>query len=215
MRGKTRTWSDDQLLDAIARSTNFTDVVRALGLRAAGGNHRTVKKHAKRLNADTSHFTNDRRVRGLRAHGRGVELAFNEVFRIESRVCSQVLRRHVCRRQVLAAYQCAECGNPGTHNGKPLTLQLDHANGIYNDNRVENLRWLCPNCHSQTETFAGRRSRHGYRIMRDQQQQERQAAPPGPRRVSEPVSVWWRSTCHRSAPYSLGRTPERGRHVAG
>ena len=51
---------------------------------------------------------------------------------------------------------CACCGNAGRWQGQPLTLQLDHVNGRYNDNRLENLRWLCPNCHSQTETFAGR-----------------------------------------------------------
>ena len=50
-------------------------------------------------------------------------------------------------------YKCIECGNTGEWNGKPITLQLDHVNGVYNDNRVENLRFLCPNCHSQTDTF--------------------------------------------------------------
>jgi len=55
-------------------------------------------------------------------------------------------------------FRCAECDNVGEWRGRPLTLQLDHVNGIYNDNRLENLRWLCPNCHSQTETFAGRGS---------------------------------------------------------
>ena len=45
-------------------------------------------------------------------------------------------------------------------NGKPLVLQLDHINGISNDNRIENLRFLCPNCHAQTESFAGRNKRY-------------------------------------------------------
>lgn len=52
--------------------------------------------------------------------------------------------------------ECIECGVGPFWNSKPLTLSLDHINGVNNDNRLENLRLLCPNCHSQTATFAGR-----------------------------------------------------------
>ncbi len=48
------------------------------------------------------------------------------------------------------------CGNKGNHNGKSLSLHLDHKNGVNNDNRLDNLRFLCPNCHSQTETYSGK-----------------------------------------------------------
>lgn len=54
-------------------------------------------------------------------------------------------------------YRCSICGNTGEWNSKKLVLQLDHINGIHNDNRIENLRLLCPNCHSQTDTFCGKR----------------------------------------------------------
>ena len=54
-------------------------------------------------------------------------------------------------------YKCSICGNNGVYMEKPLTLQLDHINGVNNDNRLENLRFLCPNCHSQTETFSGKK----------------------------------------------------------
>jgi hypothetical protein len=53
--------------------------------------------------------------------------------------------------------KCQECGNIGSWNGKELKLQLDHINGSSNDNRLENLRILCPNCHTQTETFGSKR----------------------------------------------------------
>ena len=66
MRGKSRTWNDEQFRVAVAKHSNFTDVLRELGLRPAGGNHATVKRHAVRLSLDISHFNNERRVRGLR-----------------------------------------------------------------------------------------------------------------------------------------------------
>jgi len=57
----------------------------------------------------------------------------------------------------LVEYKCVICGM-SSHNGEPLTLQLDHINGVHTDCRFENLRLLCPNCHSQTPTFAGRQN---------------------------------------------------------
>ena len=65
------------------------------------------------------------------------------------------LKRRLIREGILAE-ECVGCGTGPEWNGKPLTLALDHINGVNNDNRLENLRLLCPNCHSQTDTFAGR-----------------------------------------------------------
>jgi 5-methylcytosine-specific restriction endonuclease McrA len=52
-------------------------------------------------------------------------------------------------------YKCANCGIKEWNN-LPLSLQLDHINGVNNDHRLENLRFLCPNCHSQTDTYSGK-----------------------------------------------------------
>ena len=56
----------------------------------------------------------------------------------------------------LLEYKCEQCGNTGEWLNQPLVLQLDHINGIHDDNRLENLRFLWPNCHSITETYAGK-----------------------------------------------------------
>jgi Zn finger protein HypA/HybF involved in hydrogenase expression len=53
-------------------------------------------------------------------------------------------------------YICDECQNRGEWNGKKLSLHLDHTNSVFNDNRIENLRFLCPNCHAQTDSYAGK-----------------------------------------------------------
>lgn len=69
---------------------------------------------------------------------------------------SQVVKRRLIMAGLLADV-CVGCGTGPEWNGKPLTLQLDHINGDSSDHRIENLRILCPNCHSQTPTFGGRR----------------------------------------------------------
>lgn len=59
-------------------------------------------------------------------------------------------------REKLLEYKCAVCGNEGVWNNKELKLQLHHKNGVRNDNTKENLEFLCPNCHTQTDTFGGK-----------------------------------------------------------
>ena len=72
-----------------------------------------------------------------------------------SEVTSRTTARHRLLREGGGAGSCQTCG-VSEWMGASLVLQLDHINGINNDNRRENLRWLCPNCHSQTSTFCGR-----------------------------------------------------------
>lgn len=69
---------------------------------------------------------------------------------------TQCVKRRLLQDGVIA-YECKECGNKGIHNNKPLTLQLDHINGNNRDHRIENLRLLCPSCHSQTETYGSKK----------------------------------------------------------
>jgi Zn finger protein HypA/HybF involved in hydrogenase expression len=157
-RGRFRVWTDQQLIDAVAASTSFTGICRALGLDPESGSHARVKRRVTMLGLDTSHFTNKDQRTGVEAwNQRRTELAASMLL-AGSKVSRKFLRKFLIEYEIIP-YRCWKCDNSGEHMGSPLALQLDHANGINNDDRIENLRWCCPNCHSQTDTFAGRNKR--------------------------------------------------------
>jgi DNA-directed RNA polymerase subunit RPC12/RpoP len=137
-----RSWDDNDLIEAVRNSDSYTDVMLKLGITPQGRNGNTIKKHISRLNLNISHMKHGSR-----------RIPQEKVFIENSRASNTTVRGRV-RREKLIKYVCDECGNTGVYNNKPLTLQLDHHNGIRNDHRISNLRWLCPNCHSQTPTFA-------------------------------------------------------------
>lgn len=81
----------------------------------------------------------------------GKAYSLDQIFCENSTYDRSTLRQRVIKEKVLD-YECQSCGIV-SWNGSPLSLQLDHINGINNDNRLDNLRFLCPNCHSQTKTW--------------------------------------------------------------
>lgn len=91
-----------------------------------------------------------------------IRLTNEDVFVVNSTYARHHIKRRIIEQQ-LVPYVCAECDNDGNHNGKPLVLQLDHINGVNDDNRLENLRFLCPNCHSQEDTYAAKNRKNAAR----------------------------------------------------
>lgn len=77
----------------------------------------------------------------------------DDVFTENSTYARHLIKKRVIKQKMID-YKCFDCGIENNWNNKSLILQLDHINGKNNDNRLENLRFLCPNCHSQTETFS-------------------------------------------------------------
>ncbi|MEU8697980.1 HNH endonuclease [Streptomyces sp. NPDC048680] len=142
--------TEEKLRDLVARSSSVAEVVRRLGINPVGGNHAHISRRITALRIDTSHFvrTPPRRPKG--ALGNRLVLGSSS----DGRIRGGRLRRELTRNGVEDA--CAECGNKGEWQGQPLRLEVDHINGNWWDNRPENLRILCPNCHAATDTYRGR-----------------------------------------------------------
>jgi Zn finger protein HypA/HybF involved in hydrogenase expression len=147
----------EKLIEAIANSNSSKEVLICLGLRAAGGNYNTLKKAAELFDLELPKYEASITA-GPSTLGQSFPRYSNEEIFIEN---SPYHNRHELKKRMYRLgykEECTECGLGPEWNGKPITLQLDHINGVHNDNRLENLRIICPNCHSQTKTFAGRGS---------------------------------------------------------
>lgn len=144
-----------QFAALVKKSTSIGQVLRHFGLQNKGGNHNTVKRRIAAENIDSTHIptgcgSNKNRLFGPRRPIREI-LVKNSDYR------STHVKQRLIKEKMLP-YVCAECNLEPAWNGKPLVLHIEHKNGDNRDNRLKNLCFLCPNCHSQTPTYAGRNS---------------------------------------------------------
>jgi len=146
------TCSDQEIIEVVKVSRSLAAVLRQLGLRP-GGNQSRLKRRIEALGLDTSHFLGQGWQKGRRTPvvpPRPLE----EVLVEGSWAQSSHLRMRLIRSG-LKEPKCEACGRD-TWNDVPIPLELDHRNGRRDDNRLTNLRLLCPNCHAQTPTYRGR-----------------------------------------------------------
>jgi hypothetical protein len=143
---------EEMLRAAVPTCQGIAQVVRALGLEPTGGRHRVVRDEIRRLGLDTSHFLGQGHLRGAPSDRR-LPPETMQVFRPEQSVRAKapILRRALIT--VGVPERCVGCGTGPAWRGEPLTLELDHINGDFRDNRRENLRFLCPNCHATTANY--------------------------------------------------------------
>lgn len=144
-----RKWTDEDLIQAAKASFTKAEVMKKIGIsNRNAGNYTTLDKHIKRLQIDISHFT--QRIYG-NAEGKK-EYAIEEVFIKNSTYSNRVGLKTKILKNKLLEEKCHVCGIT-EWCGVKLVLQLDHIDGDRTNNVINNLRFICPNCHSQTETF--------------------------------------------------------------
>ncbi len=164
-RRTTTLWTIDKegLRNVLQGSSSIQQALSNLKVPVAGGNYATLRRRSKQegLEADFEAL----RLRGLREGIRQTTDARKTDFASILVSNSSYLNRGRLKIRLISAgllkNKCAKCGSPPEWQGNPLVLVLDHINGVNNDNRLENLRLLCPNCNSQTATFAGRNRKLG------------------------------------------------------
>lgn len=150
-------WDITKLKDAVENSTCFSDVCRYLEIPIRGRTFDTLRKHIKDQNISIQHFDiKSASMKGIKQYHSKKKLQESDVFVVNSIHSIHTVKRWA--KKIIPPTQCSICEMEPSWNNKPLTLQLDHINGNNKDNRKENLRWICPNCHSQTDTYCGKKS---------------------------------------------------------
>ncbi|MEU5786905.1 HNH endonuclease signature motif containing protein [Micromonospora purpureochromogenes] len=145
----------EALAEAAAAAHSIAGVMRLLGVRISGGSHAHISRQLKRFGIDTSHFTGSAHHKGRRSERRTTSSQLLVRLPPGARRTPGT-RLKWALRDIGVPEECEECAIGPTWRGRPLILHVDHIDGDFLDNRPPNLRLLCPNCHSQTATYAGR-----------------------------------------------------------
>ncbi|MGW1900711.1 HNH endonuclease signature motif containing protein [Streptomyces hirsutus] len=147
-------WTRDVLQEAVSASTNMCEVLRHLGLEVVGGHHTHISRRIKAYGLDISHFRMPTR-RGKPWRPRTPENLLVEQPPAQARrIPSDRIKWAMTALGV--PEQCTLCGTGSVWRGRSLPLEVDHVDGDWRNNRIENLRFLCPNCHSTTDNYRGR-----------------------------------------------------------
>lgn len=150
-QGYSEKYNKENLEEVVKNSKSLGQVADKIGVSVTGNMYKVIRKYIDLHGIDTSHFEPNK-LGGVKKKPLEEIMVENSTYR------STHLKRRLINEGYFE-YKCAECGNGGEWNGKFLSLHLDHINGVNNDHRYENLRFLCPNCHSQTETYCGKHNK--------------------------------------------------------
>jgi hypothetical protein len=150
-----RKYSYEALTEAVKTSTSISQVIKKLGNKGCGGGtYACIKNNIKKLGLDTSHFLGQSWLRG-KSHDWNSKPISSYLVNGNKRVHSDFLKKRLIQEGIWKN-ECHVCGIEPFWNEKPLSLQIHHMNGNSHDNRLENIRMECPNCHTQTPNFSGR-----------------------------------------------------------
>lgn len=151
---KKRSWTDEQLIDAVKSSFSYRSVIIKLNLVPAGGNYSQVSDRINYLKISTSHFTGKKWNLGKSYHAK-TRPKLEELLINGSKIQSYKLKKRLYEDKIKLP-KCELCGWAKKSIDGRIPLELDHINGNHEDNRLVNLRILCPNCHSLQPTHRGK-----------------------------------------------------------
>ena len=148
-------YTERDVREAVASAQSLAEALRTLGLRPAGGNHRTLHRLIAKYGISIDHL--DHRW-AMRRQRRSVATALSEIL-VEHSTYSRGHLKDRLFAEGVKQRTCELCGLGDEWRGQPMSLILDHINGVPTDNRIENLRIVCPNCAATLETHCGRKKR--------------------------------------------------------
>jgi hypothetical protein len=148
-------YTEDELRRAIASSRSWAESLRRLGYCPSGHNWKTLRKRAKALGIRTDHFDPNA---AARERGRSNRTPLSELL-VEGSTYNRGRLKQRLYEEGLKTRQCELCGQDENWYGRKMSLILDHANGVRDDNRLANLRIVCPNCAATLDTHCGRSAR--------------------------------------------------------
>lgn len=155
---REKRYTDEDFKKAVQESLSYSGVCRLIGLSPKGGNLNTVKNKIATMGLDISHFTFQSWNKGLTSeqHPSIRKRPIEEILVENSGWSSHGLKLKLFKEGI-KEYKCERCGRT-EWEGFPIPLELHHLNGVHNDNRLENLQILCPNCHALTDNYSGKSS---------------------------------------------------------
>jgi hypothetical protein len=151
-------YTTQQAREAVAASLSYAEALRKLGLRPAGGNHRLFRHYVDEIwRIPTDHF--DLRLARVAALTRNRQAIPLELVLVEGSGYNRAKLKRRLYEVGLKERYCEMCGQGEDWHGMSISLILDHINGVPDDNRIENLRIVCPNCAATLDTHCGRKNR--------------------------------------------------------
>lgn len=153
-------WSIDRskVIDVVGRSKSLADIFRHFGMVCSGTAYKILKKRMDEENIDYSHIPMGLSCNRGRRFEHKDSIPLEKIMVEGSKYCRSSLKRRLMKKGIIEN-KCSICKKQPEWEGKPLVLVLDHINGVNDDNRIENLRLVCPNCNSQLSTTTGRNRR--------------------------------------------------------